>query len=140
MKKILIDTNVILDIALDRELFVEKSVELIQLIVKNNTKAFITATTVTDIYYITQKTSGHNKTIEFLKNLFKFINIAGVDSISILNALKSDMTDFEDAVQAETAKHNDINIVITRNKNDFKNSGLMVYSPDEYIILVKSKK
>ena len=75
-----------------------------------------------------------------MKNLFKFISIAGVDSISIYNALKSDMTDFEDAVQAETAKHNDINIVITRNKNDFKNSGLMVYSPDEYITLVKSKK
>ncbi len=136
MKKILIDTNVILDIALDRELFVEKSVEFIRLIVKKNIKAFLTATTVTDIYYITKTKTGHNKTIGFLKNLFEFIKIAGVDTVSILNALKSDMTDFEDAVQTETAKQNEIGIVITRNKKVFENSGLAIYSPAEYIKII----
>ena len=139
MKKILIDTNVVLDVALDRELFVKKSVEFIRLIVKNNIEAFVTETTVTDIYYITHKKSGHVKTIEFLKNLFKFIKKAGVDTGSILNALKSEIKDFEDAVQTETAKQNDNRTIITRDKNDFENSGLTIFSPDEYINLVMNK-
>ena len=50
MKKILLDTNVILDIALEREPFVRKSAELIRIIEKYNIEAFITATTITDIY------------------------------------------------------------------------------------------
>ncbi len=136
MKKILIDTNVILDIALERQPFVEKSKEFFRLIVNQNIEAFLTATTITDIYYITQKVSGHNKTIGFLKSLTRFINIAGVDAVSILNALNSGMTDFEDAVQTETAKTNAISIVITRNKEDFEGSGLTVFNPNEYIALV----
>ena len=133
MKKILIDTNIILDIALDRKPFVEKSIEFIRLIAKNNIEAFVTATTVTDIYYVTQKKTGHTKTIGFLKNLFMFMKIAGVDSVSILNALNSDMTDFEDAVQCETAKQKNIQIIVTRNQSDFKDSGLKIYSPEEFI-------
>ncbi len=133
MKKILIDTNIILDIALDRKPFVEKSIEFIRLIAKNNIEAFVTATTVTDIYYVTHKKTGHTKTIGFLKNLFMFMKIAGVDSVSILNALNSDMTDFEDAVQCETAKQKNIQIIVTRNQSDFKDSGLKIYSPEEFI-------
>ncbi|RLD56392.1 MAG: PIN domain-containing protein [Bacteroidetes bacterium] len=133
MNKILIDTNIILDIALDRKPFVKKSIEFIRLIVKNNIKAFVTATTVTDIYYITQKKTGHIKTIGFLKNLFMFVKIAGVDTVSILNALNSNMNDFEDAVQCETAKQNSIPIIITRNQSDFKDSGLKVFSPEDFI-------
>ena len=136
MKKILIDTNIILDIALEREPFVKKSVELFQLIAKYNIKVFVTATSVTDIYYITQKKTGHDKTIGFLKGLFEFIKIAGVDTVSILNALKSNIRDFEDAVQTETAKQNEIYTIVTRNKKDFENSGLLVYNPDEYITLI----
>ena len=139
MKKILLDTNVIIDIALEREPFVKKSVELLRLINKQNIKAFVTATTVTDIYYITQKKTGHDKTIEFLKNLFEYIKIAGVDTVSILNALNSDMKDFEDAVQTETAKQFDIHTIVTRNKKDFKSSNLKVFSPDEYINELKKE-
>ncbi|NOX48690.1 MAG: PIN domain-containing protein [Chlorobi bacterium] len=133
MKKILIDTNIILDIALDRKPFVKKSIEFIRLIAKNNIEAFVTATTVTDIYYVTHKKTGHTKTIGFLKNLFMFIKIAGVDSVSILNALNSDMTDFEDAVQFETAKQNNIQIIVTRNQSDFEDSGLKIYRPEDFI-------
>lgn len=50
------------------------------------------------------------------------------------------MTDFEDGVQTETAKQNDIGTIITRNKNDFENSGLTIYSPDEYIKIVMNKQ
>ncbi len=133
MNKILVDTNVILDIALNRNPFVQKSSELIRLIEKDKIQAYVSATTVTDIYFIAQRKTSHNKAIEFLKNLFELIEIAGVESVSILNALNSKMKDFEDAVQCETAKQNDIQIIVTRNQSDFKDSGLKVFSPEDFI-------
>ena len=139
MNRILLDTNVILDIALNRKPFVQKSGELLLYLEKNRIPAYISATTVTDIYFIAQRKTSHNKAIGFLKNLFDFIGIAGVDSISILNALNSNMKDFEDAVQSETAKQNSIKIIITRNQDDFKNSGLEIYSPKEFLDITISK-
>lgn len=139
MKKVLLDTNIILDIALERDEFVKKSVELLLLINKLEYKAFVTATTVSDIYYISQKLVGHDKTINFLTNLFEHIKIAGVETMIILNALKSNIKDFEDAIQIETAKQNDIRVVITRNKKDFEKSDLEIYTPNEYINKLKNK-
>ncbi len=137
MKKILLDTNVIIDIALDRDEFVANSIELLLLLNKLEYKTFITATTVTDIYYISKKQVGRDKTLNFLTKLFEHIKIAGVDASIILNALKSGIKDFEDSIQIETAKQNDINIVITRNKKDYENSNLNIYTPDEYINILK---
>ncbi len=135
MNKVLIDTNVILDIALNRKPFVKKSGEFLQHIEKVKIPAYISATPVTDIYFIAQRNTSHNKAIKFLKNLFELVEIAGVESVSILNALNSKMKDFEDAVQIETAKQNDIPIIITRNQADFNNSGLKIYSPEEFLNL-----
>ena len=68
------------------------------------------------------------------------MKIVGVDATSTLNALESDMNDFEDAVQTETAKQNKVHAIVTRNKKDFENTGLLLYNPDEYISLtIKSE-
>lgn len=58
------------------------------------------------------------------------LEVAGVDSDIITNALSSEIQDFEDAVQTETAKQRDVEIIITRDKNDFKNAGMQIYSSD----------
>ncbi len=133
MSKVLLDTNIILDIALERDGFVKKSIELLLLLNKQEHIPVVTATTVTDIYYISKKQVGHDTTISFLINLFEHIKIAGVETTIVINALKSRIKDFEDAIQIEAAKHNDINTLITRNKKDFINSDLEVFTPEEYI-------
>ena len=69
------------------------------LLYKNDIPTFLSASTVTDIYYILHKSKGHQETIDFLKNLFDFVEIAGVDKFVIMEALENEMTDFEDAVQ-----------------------------------------
>ena len=138
MRKILIDTNVILDIALEREPFVNDAKEIIKLIDKQKIKAYISATTVTDIYYITRRKTSHKKVITFLDNLFVFVRVMSVNEDIVTKAMKSENKDFEDAIQIETSKQNDINVIITRNKKDFKNSGLQIYSPDEYINNLKN--
>lgn len=133
MNKILLDTNIILDIALERREFFEKSKELMLMLNKLSIPSYVTATTVTDIYYILKKSKGHQLTISFLKNLFDFIDIAGVNKEVIVSALISELTDFEDAVQSECASLNDINIIITRNIADFKKSKLKIVTPSEFI-------
>jgi predicted nucleic acid-binding protein len=133
MKKVILDTNIILDIALDRRDFCEDAKDVLVLLNKKGIKSFVTATTITDIYYILKKSKGHQITISFLTGLFNYIDIAGVTKDVVLAALTSDMSDFEDAVQTETAKYNDIDTIITRNFSDFVNSGLEVYTPGSFI-------
>jgi len=133
MKKLILDTNIILDIALERREYFEDAKKVMILLNQKEISPFVTATTITDIYYILKKSKGHQYTISFLTGLFNFIDIAGVTKDAVLAALASAMTDFEDAVQAETAKFNEIDAIITRNYSDFEHSGLQVYTPDDFI-------
>lgn len=133
MKKLILDTNIILDIALERREFFEDAKKVILLIRHKEISPFVSATTITDIYYILKKSKGHQHTIAFLNGLFNFVDIAGVTKDAVLSALTSVMPDFEDAVQTETAKFNGINAIITRNYSDFEHSGLQVYTPDTFI-------
>lgn len=138
MSKILIDTNVIIDIALEREPFVNDAKEIIKLIDKQQIEAYISATTVTDIYYITKRKTSHEQVINFLENLFVFVRVLPINENIVKKAMKSESKDFEDAIQIETSKQNDIGVIITRNKKDFENSGLQIFSPDEYINNLKN--
>lgn len=133
MRKILFDTNVILDIGLKREPFFSDMAELIREIENNNFLSFITASTITDIYYIAKREKGNKIALEFINDLVQFIDIIGVDKEIVLEALKSSISDFEDAIQAISAMFNDIEIIITRNVNDFKKSGLIVLTPREFL-------
>lgn len=59
--------------------------------------------------------------------------MATVDKSVILQALQLDMTDFEDAIQASSAKNEAIQIIVTRNEVDFANSNLTVYTPETFL-------
>jgi len=137
MKRILFDTNIILDIALKREPHYKHSSKIFELIDKKRILGFVTATTITDIYYIARKVKGNEIAIEFISNLVEIVDIVGVDKNIILKALKADMNDFEDAVQVSAAEYNEIEIIVTRNKSDFINSGIEILSPIEIIEKLK---
>ena len=133
MNGILLDTNIILDIALKRADFFEKSKDVLILINESRFPVFITATTITDIYYILKKSKGIDLTISFIKGLIEYIDVCGVNKETILNALNSESKDFEDAVQSFSAIHCGIKIIITRNISDFQTSDLQVLTPGEFI-------
>lgn len=137
MKGVLLDTNIVLDFALERREFFEISKELLLLFNELRIPAFITATTVTDIYYILKKSKGHDLTISFLIDLINFIDICGVNKEAILNALHSEFHDFENAVQSFSASEFGLNTIITRNVSDFKNSSLKVLTPTAFIQQIK---
>lgn len=132
MKQVLFDTNVVLDIALKREPFYEGASKLFSLIDAGNISGHITATTITDIYYISRRQKGHESSISFITDLISIVEIIGIDKSVILLALESITVDFEDAIQEEAATSNQIETIITRNKKDFKGS-VEVLTPKEFL-------
>ena len=133
MTNILLDTNIILDIALKRQPFFESSSKIFLMMDQNILSSYVTATTITDIYYIALKEKSRNIAREFIINLVSIVDVLGVDQYVIHEALQRDMKDFEDAIQVSAADLRDIKIIVTRNPRDFNNCGLEVYTPDELI-------
>lgn len=133
MKRVLIDTNVILHIAFRREPFFESSAELFDLIDQKKISAYLTASTITDIYYISKRQKNHETAIQFISDILNILDVIGIDKKVIFDALQRGMKDFEDAVQISAAAFNDIFIIITRNKADYENSGLEIYTPAEFL-------
>jgi predicted nucleic acid-binding protein len=133
MIKALIDTNVILYIALNRETFFEYSSQIFDRIDDHILEGFITASSITDIYYIACKQKDKIQARKFLVSLIQILEVIGVDKDIVIQALESDMPDFEDAIQVFSAKSNSIDLIITRNKTDFTNSGVKILDPKEFI-------
>ena len=117
--KVLVDTNIILDIFLKREPFFKKSQQLVADVVERGYIPHISGSSVTDLYYICKK-SGMRKDVilEKLKKLLNAFEVLIIDKDSINEAISSDIKDFEDAVQVMAAKNEKINLIITRNKRD----------------------
>ena len=130
--KVLLDTNVILDIALNRQPFVEQAISLFQA-PEGKLIFHVTASSITDIYYIINKKLKHEKSIEFILDLLDFCKICPQTKSTFLEAANSKFDDFEDAVQYFCAKSADIEAIITRNKSDFLEAELPVYSPKEFL-------
>lgn len=133
MERVLFDTNVILDIALKRLSHFNNAVKLFELIDEKKILGHVTASTITDIYYISKREKGHERTLEFISNLIEVVEVIGVDRDVIVKALNSEMKDFEDAVQVSSAEYNEIAILVTRNEKDFPNTMLKVLNPWEFL-------
>ncbi len=129
---VLLDTNIILDFLLERKPFIEQSEKILQLSFDNKIKAYISATTITDIYYIIQKEIDKETAKNFISEVLKFIDIASVDKLVIKEALNSSLDDFEDAVQENTALHHNFNYIITRNIHDYKTSKIKALTPSKF--------
>ena len=131
---VLIDTNVILDVMLRREPHYEISAKIILLSEKGYISNYISASAVTDIYYVVKKEL-KNKDIAVLliKNLLKTVYVASVTENNIHEALDLKWDDFEDSVQYTTGQSISAKYIITRNAKDFINSKINVVSPEEFI-------
>lgn len=118
--QVLIDTNVILDVLLNRESFVQDAVKILKLS-ENKVEKFVSACVITDIYYIAyQEIRNKNRVKELLKTLLEIVHVANVSEENILIALNSVWRDFEDSVQNAVAECHNYDAIITRNKSDYK--------------------
>ncbi len=134
MNKIFIDTDVILDFFFDRKPFSDDATKLFILCERKVVTGFVTPVILSNVYYLLRKTAKHEKVIEKLKMLINLIEIATINKATILEALNSEFKDFEDALQNYSAQHDkDIQVIVTRNVKDFKESRLSVMTPETYL-------
>lgn len=72
-----------------------------------------------------------------LNQLLSLVGVLDTSSEDIFHAISSEISDFEDAVMAETAERSNVDCIITRNKKDYKKSRVLVYDPDEFLEVLK---
>ena len=130
---ILFDTNVILDVMLDRTPYSEPGSQLLSLVERGDIYGLICATTVTTIHYLSTKVLGKNKSRNQIKDLITLFEIASVNRTVIEDALKSKFADFEDSVIYQAAHHAGADAIVTRDPKGFKPSKLPIYSPIELL-------
>jgi len=139
MMRVLIDTNIILDVVLNRQEFLEVSSTVIKLLLEQKYRGFVAATTLTNIYYIVRRVSGKpEEALTAVNKTLAWCEVAPVNRKVLDTARFSGMKDFEDAVQAAAAQDFGIDIVITRDKTGFHDSGLQVCSPEEFMKALES--
>ncbi len=131
--KVLIDTNVVLDLLLDRQPFSEAAAQLFSKIEDGSLTGFMGATTVTTIHYIATKSIGNEKALQEINKLFSMFEIAPVDRVVLEKALKTILPDFEDAVLYEAGKRVGVEAIVTRDSEGFDRSTCPVYSPDDFL-------
>ncbi|MEG5030287.1 PIN domain-containing protein [Microcoleus sp. AT8-B1] len=132
--KILIDTNIIVDVALDREPFFSESDRILTFVEEAQIQGYISASTFSDLYYIIRRDRGRDWTLEFLRQLATFCQVATVDNSVISMALTCNFKDFEDAIQYSTAVINRIDAIVTRNPRDFPVTTPRIVTPNQLIL------
>ena len=132
--KILIDTNIIIDNALEREPFWNASEQVLSLIEKGTIAGYISASTFSDLYYIIRKARGRDWTLTYLKQLITFCQIATVNQAAIIMAFTTNFQDFEDSIQYSTAVVNKLDAIITRNPQDFPIITPRIITPEQLIV------
>ena len=128
----MVDTNVVLDVLLNRPAFVQDSATILRA-ASEEIQEFITASAVTDIYYIARKELKDSlQTKMLIRNLLQVVHVASVSEVDVWAALDSNWKDFEDSVQNAVAEHQRFDYIITRNPSDYKDSSLPILTPQEF--------
>ncbi len=129
----LIDTCVIIDALQNREPFAEDAKKLFLMLANENFEGYVSAKSITDIYYITHRlTHSNEQTRKILKNLLGLFDILDTTAIDCRKALSSNIVDYEDAVMCETAERSEVDCIVTRNQKDYANSKITIYSPNQF--------
>ena len=137
IRQTMLDTNVVVDFMLQRPGFAENAEKIFDKIKLGIFVGCISSSAVTDVYFIVENKTNPEYAREMMELLYHSLRIIPVIRETIRDALDSGMEDFEDAVQAVAAQDCGIDIVVTRDKAGFSNSGLQVYSPDEFLETLK---
>ena len=138
MRKLFIDTNIVIDLLAEREPFYEDAAKLFSLADKNQIELSVSALTFANTNYLLQKSNSAPTAKEILRK-FKILTVVlSIDDKTIDLALNdSGFVDFEDAIQYYSAIENSQEIIITRNLRDFRTSKIPVMTASEFIKTIK---
>ncbi len=138
MKKLFIDTNIVIDLLAHRDPYYHESAALFSLADQKKTEISISSLTIANTSYIMMRKLDSKKTKEVLRKLRLIVKVLPLDDKIIGLALNDDsFTDFEDSIQYFTAIENNLDIIITRNLKDFRASKIPVLTARQFIETLK---
>ena len=139
MDKIFIDSDIILDLIQEREYYSD-ALQLFTLIEENKVKGYVSPLIFANLFYILRKQESSKFALQVLTRLKALLQILTIDEKIIELALSSGFKDFEDAVQYYIALEENLEYLITRNKEDYKKSGIIICNAKEYLAIYSSHK
>lgn len=132
--KLLIDTNVILDVLLRHEPFFRAAAAVLDLSQRTDVQEYVSASAITDIYYIANRQlKDRTSAQDLLKRLLMVVSVAAVSEQEIRSALDLSWADFEDCVQYSVALLNEMDGIVTRNPRDYEQAALQVWLPEQVV-------
>jgi predicted nucleic acid-binding protein len=139
--KVFVDSDVIIDFLVDREPHAVSSSQLFNLGDSGLIELYTSTLSINNVHYIIRRLLGTNRSKEIILELLDLLEVLEVTKTDITSALKSDISDFEDAIQHSVAiKVDEINSIVTRNIKDYKRSKISVFSPDAFLKLIKKER
>jgi len=129
--KICFDTNIILDVLLERQPRHTAALALLTKVETGQIEGFLCPTTVTTIANLIQKEKDTRTAKELIRHLLTLFDLTTINKHACESALSTGIADYEDAVLHESARFSGMDAIVTRNTKDFQYAALTVYSPDE---------
>jgi predicted nucleic acid-binding protein len=129
--RVLVDTNVFLDVLLDRQQWAESSQEVLNRLEQTPGTGWIAWHTLSNLYYLGRKIVGEQKTRTVMRRIVAGFEVCPAHGRIAMSALDLPMADVEDALQVAAGMAANVDWIITRNEADFRNSPLPVLSPEK---------
>jgi predicted nucleic acid-binding protein len=139
MRRILFDTNVVLDVLLDRQPYVEASAAAWAAVETGIAEGMLAAHAVTTIHYLVRKEKGSVKARRIISAILRVFRVAGVDGVVVQEALQLPFSDFEDAVTAAAGRLAGCEYIVTRDPKGFRGSPVRSLTPEAVMPLLDKK-
>jgi predicted nucleic acid-binding protein len=138
MKRVLFDTDVLLDFLFDRKPFSDDTLKLLLACQDKKLIGFLTPVIFSNMYYILRQQASHAFVQEKLDVLLSILRVLPMSEQTVHLALNSSFKDMEDALQYFSAlKNANVDAILTRNTKDFKKSAIPVFLPSEWIAVME---
>ncbi len=137
MRKVFLDTNILVDLIADRKPFSKYAVDIFEAAERKKIKLFTSSHSIATTYYLLKKYHDDKTLRGIVLGLFDYLSVVPVDASILTQGLRSKHKDFEDSIQIHCAMAVDnINCIVTRNIKDFRGSEVTVLAPDEFCATV----
>ena len=137
MKKLFLDTNIIVDLIADRKPFSKYAIQIFQKAELKEIELFTSSHSIATTHYLLKKYLGEKELREVLFDLIDYFPVIAVDEAILKKGLRSNHRDFEDSIQILCASSIEkMDCIVTRNTKDFKTSEIPVFNPDEIILWI----
>lgn len=134
---VLVDTNVVLDLLLDRATWADDASRLLDGIGNDRLRGFIAGHAVTTVHYIMGRARDHTTAATAVSDLLELLDVVSLESADFQRALSLGLRDYEDAVQVAACLKVGATYLVTRNAKDFRGAPVETRSPAEVLALLR---